>query len=219
MNTPLAGRRRLSHFALGLAAGAGVLALAAGPAEAQVCYPPGSAACSTTTTAAVTVVVGVSDDTVVPGQQIQVTAEGFLLGSTVTITIESVEQTIGSAIVDAQGGVDTRVSIPTNMENGQHTLRVKGTGTNGLPRVVSRVITLSGSTVNTPVANVIPNRAATGTGAATGSAATPRSSTSSGLAKTGVYAVPAAVAGFGLLGAGVMVSRSAKKRKTAAAAA
>lgn len=187
---PTTRRHWLPRLGAALAGGAGLVALAAGPSAAQVCYPIGSPACTTTIPGPVGGIT-VSDVTVTGGQSLLVTGDGFQAGSTATVTIESVEQTIGTAVVDAQGKVSTKVTIPTNLENGVHTIRIKGTGSNGQPRVLSQLVTLTG--------------AGTGTG-----------TTGTGLARTGVYVVPASVAGLGLLGTGVFLARTAKKKKALA---
>lgn len=196
--------RWLARVAAALAGGAGVLTLAAGPVAAQSCYPPGSASCSSTSTTT-TQTFTVSDETLSAGQSFRVRVGGFRPGSTVTFTIDG--QVVGTGVADAEGFVDASLTLPAGLSPGQHTILASGTGADGRPLIVRRVVTV----------NALPLAAATGSNQSTGSGAGSGSRSKGSLAKTGILVVPVAAAGLGLVAIGVTLSRSAKKRKAAAA--
>lgn len=184
-----------------VAGGASALALFPGPVAAQaVCYPPGSPACTTTTTAQVifSASLTVSDLTLIPGQQFQVTATGYLAGTTVTFTIESVEQLLGTATANAQGVASATVRVPSDLPAGVHTVRSKGTGADGRPLVLSRPVTVVLSAVTGPVRS--------------GVGSTPGGS----LTRTGASVVTTSAVGVGLVVGGLVLTRSVKKRKAVA---
>lgn len=197
--------RWLPRVAAALAAGASVLALTTGPAAAQTCYPPGSPECSTTTTTAPQTIT-VSDETLVAGQSFRVRVGGFRAGETVTFTIDG--QVIGTGVADAQGFVDVMLTLPAGIDPGQQTILASGTGADGQPLVVTRVVTVTG----VPIATANP-QAVNNPGGTTSS--TPRSGGS--LARTGLFVVPITAGGLALVATGAVLSRSARKRKAVAA--
>lgn len=204
MITTHTGRSLAPRLAAALAAGAGVLAFAAGPAAAQTtttqsCYPLAECAVDSLT---------VSDETLDPGQSFTVTARGFRPGTTVTFTVDG--QVLGTAVADEQGVATATLTLPAGIGPGRHTLLATGTGADGQPLVVSQILSVNGAT-RTPVGVVTPG--ASTRAPATGS--TPSSSSRGRLARTGSTVVPAAVAGVGLVLAGSAVARAAKKKKTA----
>ncbi len=184
---PISTLRRTAAVA---AFAAGSLTFLAEPAGAQACYPPTDGCVSTTSSVATTgPAASVSDDTVTPGQRITVSATGFRAGSTGIVTIESVEQQIGTFTVPATGPVTVSVTIPNTISPGAHTIFVRGTGLNGQPAFASRRITVvSGGT------------GGTGSGGGT-------------LARTGVVVVPTALVGVGLVIGGTVLKRSGRRGK------
>lgn len=132
----------------------GVLLLAL-PAAAQ--YPPVE---ETTVTVATTVVTA--------GGTLTISGDGWLPGSTVSLTLLSDPVDLGTAAVDDDGEFSTAVTIPADTPPGDHTIRVAGTGADGAPRTVDLTITVQGS-------------GAGGAGAAEGAAA------GGGLASTGGF--------------------------------
>lgn len=194
------------RLAVAFAVGIGILALAAGPAAAQACYPIGQG----TPTCPAPPGLTVSDDTLVAGQSFTATARGFRPGTLVTFTIDGV--VLGTAIADAQGVASATLTIPAGIGAGRRTLVATGIGADGRPLVLSLVITIA---------------AAGGTGDdaddgedGTGSSGTSGSGGSKGdgsLAKTGAVVVPTTVVGVGLVASGLVLRRSVKRRKAVAA--
>jgi LPXTG-motif cell wall-anchored protein len=79
------------------------------------------------------------------GGTIHVVADGFMADSEVTITLHSDPVELGTATADADGVVDTTVTLPDNVEAGAHTIEVAGIDADGNPRVVTAVLEIEGS--------------------------------------------------------------------------
>jgi len=173
-----------------LAAGAtvaGGLAIAAGPATAQTCYPPSATCVTTTSTVAVPrPTLKLSITTVVRGQTIGAIVTGFKPGTAGIFTVASVEQQIGSFTASATGTASTSVTIPTDIPLGGHTVFAKGTALDGTAGVASEGITVVASQ---------------STGGSTGGR----------LARTGIFVVPTALIGVGLVAGGLALRRSSKR--------
>jgi len=170
-----------------------------GPAGAQVCYPP-TPSCVTTTSSVETggPTLSLSATTVERGQTIAASVTGFDPGTSGIITIASVEQQIGSFTMPASGAASSSITIPTNISLGGHTVFARGT-VNGQPGAASEGITVvaegAGGTENT------------GT----------ESSSGSGFARTGIYVIPTALVGAGLVLGGMALKRSGKRGKSSSA--
>ena len=83
-----------------------------------------------------------SSQSVGANRTITISGAGWLPGSTVTITLQSTPQTLGTAQVAADGTFSATVQIPCNVDPGQHTISVSGTGADGLPHTVSAALTV-----------------------------------------------------------------------------
>lgn len=116
-----------------LALAAVLLFATAGVAGAQT-YPPAD-----------TPSVEASDTTPAPGQQITLTADGFLPGSSSTFTLFSAPVVLGTATANAQGVASLTTAIPANTTPGSHRVEVSGTGANGQPLTVVLPITVTGA--------------------------------------------------------------------------
>lgn len=145
------------------------------PASAQ--YPPAAEE------------LAVTDTAPSPGQEILVTGDGFMPGTTVTLTFESTPVVLTQATVDERGGFAVLVRIPADATLGWHTIRARGTGMDGLPRELA-----------IPIFVTEPPRAAR-------PATADETATWSGLRRIGV--VPAAVL---LLGATLWALRRRRRR-------
>lgn len=174
-----------SHFAAVLAAACTALVMLAGPAWAQ--YPPGGP------------VVAVSDNTVVPGQQLTVSGDGWLPNSTVTFTFFSEATGLGSAPVDADGSFSAQVTIPADADPGPHRLVTTGTSAAGTPASVELQLTVLGSD---------------GSGGSGGDGSV-GSGSGGGLAFTGLNTLGAGLLGLGLLAVGATALGLSRRRRRA----
>jgi LPXTG-motif cell wall-anchored protein len=156
-----------------------LVGLMAAPAAAQQ-YPPATNS------------ITVSDTTPTPGQTVTVTAQTFLAGAEVTVTLFSAPVQLASAQADGNGVVTVDVTIPANTPLGDHTIVASGQAVDGVLELTAAI-------------TVVP----AGSGA-TGAGDLPRTGddTSIPLAKLGI-----ALAAVG----GVITAFAAKRRKAAAA--
>lgn len=171
-----------------------------GPAHAQ--YGGGSAG------------VAVSSTSLVPGQPLTVTGDGWLPGSTVTLVFLSEPVGLGSVTVAADGTFSTVVTVP-DVEPGAHQIRLSGTGADGRPRTVFADVTLasgsgggSGSSGGGGSGSGSSGSGSSGGGSGSGSSP---SSSSQNLAVTGLGVTNAMVLGAVLLvagGAALIITRS-----------
>ncbi len=85
-----------------------------------------------------------SDTTVKPGQPITVSGDGYAGGAQVTITLESHPVTLKTTTANSSGAFSESVTIPNDMEPGQHTIFARGAGASGGTRELSIPITVTG---------------------------------------------------------------------------
>jgi lysophospholipase L1-like esterase len=78
------------------------------------------------------------------GTSYPLTAPGFAPGAEVTIGVHSDYRLLGSATADSGGEVATQIGIPADLEGGDHTLTVSGTGSDGSPHVVEIPFVIAG---------------------------------------------------------------------------
>jgi hypothetical protein len=69
--------------------------------------------------------------TMTPGGSVTVEAEGFLPGSTVTITMDGSSVPVASGVATALGKATIRLTIPADMAAGVHTMVLAGTSLGG----------------------------------------------------------------------------------------
>lgn len=89
--------------------------------------------------------VGVSDSTVLPGQEITVSGDRWFPGSTVSLSFQSTPVRIGTATVRADGSFSTRVTIPADATPGDHQIVARGRNRHGDPRTVATDVTILGT--------------------------------------------------------------------------
>jgi LPXTG-motif cell wall-anchored protein len=138
----------------------------------------------------------VSDTTPTPGQTITATAQTFAAGASVTMTLTSDPVVLATATADGSGVVSTSATIPADTTLGSHTLTAAGDAPDG--STLSLTVSL----------NVVPADGAGGGG--TGNLPRTGDDSSIPLARIGL-----ALAALG----GVILAVSAKRRRSAAAAA
>jgi LPXTG-motif cell wall-anchored protein len=141
-----------------------VAAFAAGPAFAQ--YDGGDQALT------------VSDTTPAPGQTLHVEGCCFQSSSNVDIVIRSTPQLLAQVDADPSGQVAADVTIPSDIEPGEHRLTVSGVGADGAPMTLAIQLTVLG-----------------------------RASDSAGLAQTGIAIGSMVGAGVVLIGGGLLLAR------------
>jgi hypothetical protein len=164
-------------------AAAVTLGLLAAPAAAQQ-YPPAQNSLT------------VSDTTPTPGQTIDITAQTFVSGSTVTLTLDSGPVVLGTPTSDPSGVARQSATIPASTPLGAHTIVAQGTASDDTPLTLTVSI------------NVV---AADGSGG---------SGTSGGLPRTGDdTSLPLARIGLALAAAGGVITAVAAKRRKATTAA
>jgi hypothetical protein len=133
--------------------------------------------------------IAVSTTTPFPGQKITVTGSGFLPNSAVSLVVDTAKTVIGSATASAAGTFTTTVTIPLSLY-GAHVLIAAGGLGVGCPADPFTVLQLP---------------------------AAPATS-SSGLAFTGADVIAILIAGVALVGAGVALQVSSRRRKSVAGA-
>lgn len=122
-----------------------LLGLFALPAMAQ--YPPEDPVC------------GVSDSTLLPGQQVTVSGDGWLPGSTVDFTLEPEGIDVGSAVVQDDGTFEVVLTIPDSIGPGEHSIVCTGVDVEGQTVTRNNDIAIlapggtatTGSTLNVPL--------------------------------------------------------------------
>lgn len=80
------------------------------------------------------------DQTLAPGDFVDVTADGFGPETKGTVEITSERRTLAFVTADDEGVIRQRVQIPDNIEHGDHTLHVVGVDADGNPRTVSMAV-------------------------------------------------------------------------------
>ena len=103
--------------------------------------------------------LGVSDPTPFAGQTITATGSGFGSNASVTITQESQPVTLKTTTANAQGQLNTQITIPSNTTPGNHTLRATGRSSDGGTLVLSAniVVSRNGSTGDAALARTGPS--------------------------------------------------------------
>lgn len=81
--------------------------------------------------------------TLTSGDTTTISGQGWLPGSTVTISILSDHEILGRTEVAADGSFSTEVTIPTDLAPGEHVLRVEGTDADGEPTRVETTFTVA----------------------------------------------------------------------------
>jgi LPXTG-motif cell wall-anchored protein len=102
----------------------------ASPAGAQ--YPPDAPS------------VGTPSSAIANGSTTTVSGSGWLAGSTVSLTIASTPQSLGTATVADDGTFSREVTIPC-VEPGDHTITASGTAANGGARSTATTISVTGA--------------------------------------------------------------------------
>ena len=108
------------------------LLLVGGPAAAQEAYPPDVPSVAT------------PSSSVANGGSTTVAGAGWQPGTTVTLTVGGVQQTLGTAPVQSDGSFSADVTLPC-LDSGSHTITVTGTGASGAAATASTMITVTGS--------------------------------------------------------------------------
>lgn len=109
-----------------------LLLMSAAPAFAQA-YPPAAASCTVNVTA------------VSPGATISVDCGGWAPNSTVEFIVFSQEgRLLGTAQTDADGNLSVDVTLPSDLQPGDHTLRLSGANAQGEPQNVDIAFTVEG---------------------------------------------------------------------------
>ena len=106
------------------------LLLVAGPASAA--YPPDAPS------------IGTASSSVPNGGSTTVTGSGWEPGATVSLTIASTPQSLGTVSVASDGTFSKDVTLPC-LDDGTHTVTASGTGSSGAASSASTTITVTGS--------------------------------------------------------------------------
>jgi len=85
------------------------------------------------------------------GADVSVSAVGFQPESEVDVIIYSEPTSLGKVSVDADGNLSAQITLPNNLETGNHTLVLSGMGFNKMPISVKFGIIVYGTSTNTPV--------------------------------------------------------------------
>lgn len=100
---------------------------------------------SFTVTGAPSNTLTVDDNTVAPGQTINLQGPGYRPGSNASGVLFSDPVVLGSAVADSSGVVRLAVTIPANTTSGTHRIELQGVDGAGAARVLSANITVSRS--------------------------------------------------------------------------
>lgn len=114
---------------LGTVAGL-ALALALPISAAWAQYPPGNS-------------IEINDATAVRGQSL--TAIACCFDGTVNWTAQSTPRSVGTSTADSNGTATITFVVPSDFENGTHTLFASGFDLNGFPQTLSTTFTVSSS--------------------------------------------------------------------------
>ncbi len=187
-----ATRRTRAHRAgprLGCSLPAALVLLAvAAPAVGQE-YPPTSGELT------------VSASEASPGDLVTVSANGYAADTSASITFESVPVLLATVGTGSAGAFATQVRIPADATPGMHTLRARGVGPGGGPRVLSAAI------------NIRAPGSAGYRGGSGGQAGPATPSRSGGVAFTGSSTtVPLLIAGAALVAVGTVLLLRARRR-------
>jgi hypothetical protein len=83
-----------------------------------------------------------SDSVFTPGSSITISGSGFAPNSSVTLVIFSEPVELGSADVDSSGNFTADVTIPEDIDDGEHTIVASGTDPTGAERTISRTVSV-----------------------------------------------------------------------------
>jgi hypothetical protein len=134
------------------------------------------------------------EPTLSPGQLVTVKATGFNADETVMATVFSTPRELGSSVASSSGIVSYLFAVPVDLEAGNHTLQLKGSG------LTSAFAFRMGSQAQT----FATTAAGSGTvGSANGPVATPANRGQ--LPRTGLDIAPLLLAGLLLVWAGLLV--------------
>lgn len=125
---------------LGTVAGL-ALALALPVSAAWAQYPPANT-------------IEMSDTTVTRGQN--VTAQACCFSGTVNWTAQSTPRSVGTSQADANGVATITFAVPSDFENGTHTLFASGFDVNGAPLTLSTTFTVTSGGLTPTGSNSIP---------------------------------------------------------------
>ncbi len=110
--------------------------------------------------------ITVSPSTLSANDSFTVSSDGWQANSNVKVSLYSNPIVLGNLTANSNGEANGSFDMPKNLESGEHTVQLEGIGQNGLPRVMTTKITLTGSDTgpNGPTnRNVTNNRSAGGT--------------------------------------------------------
>ncbi|MCW2523365.1 MAG: Ig-like domain repeat protein, partial [Frankiales bacterium] len=140
------------------------------------------------------------------GDQLTLSAAGFVPGETVAIVLHSTPQTLGTVQADSNGNVTANVTIPSGLPAGKHTLSLVGQAD-----TTSYTFVIAAAAAATSTAAGTDPTAATSAAAADPTAA---ASSGSSLASTGAKVIPAALAALLLIGGGFLLMGGARRRRS-----
>ena len=130
-----------------------------------------------------------------PGEELTITGSNFKPGSTATFTLHSDPIVLGTAIANSEGIVSLKVTLPSTVTPGVHTVIITGLGSNGEAAEASvklTVVAAASSTSSTQAGN----------------------SNNDDLASTGAGTTPFLLGGLLLVVAGAFTLISRRKRKS-----
>ncbi|MFB9164549.1 family 20 glycosylhydrolase [Arthrobacter psychrochitiniphilus] len=136
-----------------------------------------------------------SNASVAPGEELTITGSNFKPGSTATFTLHSDPIVLGTAIANSEGIVSLKVTLPSTVTPGVHTVIITGLGSNGEAAEASvklTVVAAASSTSSTQAGN----------------------SNNDDLASTGAGTTPFLLGGLLLVVAGAFTLISRRKRKS-----
>lgn len=141
-------RKRVTGLVISVAGIVGIgLAGSAAPAGAEG-YPPAENGIAVTCT------------TPAPGETVGVTARTFAPGADVTVTIDPGPATLGTAAASGEGVAQLDVTIPNDIQPGDHTITAAGQADDGVLTVTARVTVSPGGCAGAPSEGATPPAAA-----------------------------------------------------------
>jgi len=87
-----------------------------------------------------------ADGKVKVGEQVTLTGDGYLPGSTIQLIVYSTPVSLGTTVADAAGRFSATVTVPTALASGTHHLVAAGVDADGNPRYLVTEILVSGGT-------------------------------------------------------------------------
>jgi hypothetical protein len=88
------------------------------------------------------------------GGSVTATGSGWQAGATITLTLASDPQTVGTAVVASDGTFNSTFTPPSTLDEGAHTVTASGTAANGLHTDLSTTLTVR----SCPAAGAVPVR-------------------------------------------------------------